>query len=60
LKQGVEISLEQVLVDIKTRDHNDTSREHSPLIKAEDAIEIDTTHLTIHQQADEIVSMINI
>ena len=60
LKQGVEISLEQVLLDIKHRDHKDSTRKHSPLKKAEDAIEIDTTHLTIHEQADEIVTIINI
>jgi len=35
----------------------DSSREESPLIKADDAIEIDTSHLTFDQQVHKIVEL---
>ena len=41
------ITFDQVLEDINQRDYNDTHREVDPLRKAEDAVEIDTTHMTI-------------
>jgi cytidylate kinase len=47
MKQGVEVSYEEVLADLKKRDHNDRSRELAPLIKADDAIFIDSTNKTI-------------
>jgi cytidylate kinase len=57
-KQGVEISLEEVIKDIEIRDFKDSTRKHSPLMKADDAIEINTTSLTIDEQVNEIVSII--
>ena len=42
-EKGVEISIEEVEESIKNRDKIDSGREVSPLKKAEDAIEIDTT-----------------
>jgi cytidylate kinase len=41
--------LAAVLEDIRNRDSVDTGREHSPLEKAEDAVEIDTTGLTVEE-----------
>ena len=58
MKQGEEITLESVICDIELRDLKDSSREHSPLEKAKDAIEIDTTKLSIDAQVNEIVSLI--
>jgi cytidylate kinase len=58
MKQGEEITLESVIRDIELRDLKDSSREHSPLEKAKDAIEIDTTKLSIDAQVNEIVSLI--
>ena len=46
--------VEQVLADIKTRDHNDSTRAASPMRKAEDAILLDTTSMT----QDEVVEFI--
>ena len=57
-RQGVETSLEDVIKDIKIRDFKDSTRKHSPLMKADDAIEINTTSLTIDEQVNEIVSII--
>jgi cytidylate kinase len=58
MKQGEEITLGSVIRDIELRDLKDSSREHSPLEKAKDAIEIDTTKLSIDAQVNEIVSLI--
>ena len=53
-EKGSDISYEQVLADIKTRDHNDSTRAASPMRKAEDAILLDTTFMT----QDEVVEFI--
>ncbi|MEQ9425986.1 MAG: (d)CMP kinase [Cyclobacteriaceae bacterium] len=58
-EQGHRVSLDQIIDNIKDRDKQDTSREASPLIKAQDAIEIDTTHLTFDEQVDKIVTFAN-
>lgn len=46
--RGAGMTYEQVLADLRRRDEFDSSRSASPLVKAEDAIELDTTGLTIH------------
>jgi CMP/dCMP kinase len=48
------VSREQVAEDLKNRDTIDSTREHSPLKKAEDAVYVDTTTLGI----DEVVSVL--
>lgn len=53
-----DISLESVKKDIEYRDKNDSSREFAPLSKAQDAIEIDTTSLTIDEVAQKIIGII--
>ena len=40
--------------DIMARDEADTKRKHSPLRKADDAIEIDSTNLTLMEQIRKI------
>lgn len=52
------VSLEEIKKEIEYRDKNDSSRDFAPLIKAKDAIEIDTTNLTIEQVTDKIISYI--
>ncbi|HHY23616.1 MAG TPA: (d)CMP kinase [Clostridiaceae bacterium] len=52
------LSLNEIIDEIQYRDKNDSSRELAPLRKAEDAIEIDTTNLTIEQVTDKIISYI--
>jgi len=56
LKLNVERELKQIVQDLKLRDELDSSRELSPLKKAVDAIEVNTTTMTINQQIDLIVS----
>ena len=52
-------SFEEVLANIQHRDHIDTTRKESPLRKADDAIVIDNTHLTIEQQVEKILALVN-
>lgn len=59
LEAPEELSLEEIRADILRRDEKDSSREHSPLRKAEDAIEIDTSNLTFEEQIDKILSYIS-
>ena len=50
---------EIVLEELILRDHKDSTRDHSPLKKADDAFEIDTTHLTINEVVNKIVNTVN-
>ena len=50
---------EVVLKELILRDHKDSTRNHSPLKKADDALEIDTTNLTINEVVDKIVNTVN-
>lgn len=54
----IEISLEQVIDEIKTRDEIDSNREIAPLKKSKDALEIDNTYLDIEESVDKIVSIV--
>jgi len=53
--QGVQIDFETLKREIARRDKIDAAREASPLKKAEDAVVVDTTGLTIREQVDKIV-----
>ena len=53
------IALDQIQEEIENRDHFDSTRENSPLRKAEDAIIVDTTHLDISGQVNMILEIIN-
>ena len=50
---------EIVLEELTLRHHKDSTRDHSPLKKADDALEIDTTHLTINEVVNKIVNTVN-
>ena len=58
-ESGVELPIVQVVREMKERDMKDSTRENSPLKKADDAIEIDTTNLTIEEQVGKIFSYAN-
>jgi len=47
-----EITLEEIFENIAHRDYQDTTREESPLVRADDAIILDNTNLTPQQQLD--------
>ena len=48
--KGQEASFEEILANVKERDHIDQNREVSPLRKAEDALLLDNSNLTIEEQ----------
>ncbi len=53
-KQGIEMSLQEIEEEIANRDRLDSQRDESPLQKAPDARELDTTRLSIEQQVEII------
>ena len=48
--KGIEVSFDEVLANVNERDRIDSTRQISPLRKADDAIELDNSHLTIEEQ----------
>ena len=56
---GEIVSLRELTAELEERDRKDSTREHSPLKKAEDAVEIDTTGLSIAEQVNRIVKIVN-
>ena len=59
-KMGETKTISELIADIRRRDELDSSRDHSPLIQAEDAIPIDTSQLTIDEQINKIINHINL
>lgn len=57
-EKGENITVDQVEADIIKRDHNDMTRTLNPLKRAEDAVEIDTTGMTILQVTEKIITLI--
>lgn len=57
-KGKTDISFAEVKIEIEYRDYNDSHRKLAPLMKAEDAIEIDTTSRTIEDVVTEIIAII--
>jgi cytidylate kinase len=57
LDKGENISFEDVLENVKSRDYIDSTRKDSPLIKADDAIEIDNSEMTLEQQFNKVLSL---
>ena len=57
-EQNVKTTIEAVEAEINARDEKDTSREHSPLQVAKDAIRVDTTGKTVEDVIDIIVTHI--
>lgn len=57
IQSGINISIEEVKSQIESRDIYDSSRSNSPLKKAEDAILIDTSALTIEEQTKKVLDL---
>lgn len=60
IDRGDEVVFEDVLKNVKERDYIDSNRDDSPLVKAEDAIEIDNSDLSLEEQFDKIMQLVNI
>lgn len=57
LDKGMTVSLDEIAKDIKQRDYNDSTRAFAPLKKADDAVEIDTTALTIDEVVEKVKAL---
>ena len=59
VQKGDAVTYEEVLKNVEERDYIDTHREDSPLVMAEDAVEIDNSHLTREEQFQAVLDLVN-
>lgn len=59
MARGDKVSYEDVLKNVEERDFTDTNRKDSPLVKAHDAIEIDNSDLTLEEQFNRVLELVN-
>ncbi|WP_452597180.1 (d)CMP kinase [Pontimicrobium sp. MEBiC01747] len=57
IERGDKVTYQDVLRNVQERDYIDTHREDSPLVKAEDAIEIDNSNLTLESQFEKVLNI---
>lgn len=55
---GEHKTVEELINDLKVRDKKDSTRAHSPLTQAADAVTVDTTNMTLAEQVNYIVSQV--
>ncbi len=55
-EKGEKPDFEMILKDIEARDYQDSHRDYAPLRQAEDAVFIDTTHMTIEEAVDTVLT----
>ena len=58
IAKGDTVSYEEILQNVVERDHLDSTRKDSPLVRAEDAIEIDNSDLGFKEQFDKIYALV--
>jgi CMP/dCMP kinase len=51
------VDIDSIVENLKQRDYIDSNRAESPLRKADDALGIDTTHITVDEQVDEVIRL---
>jgi CMP/dCMP kinase len=59
LTKGESVTFEEVFQNVQERDYIDTHRADSPLIKADDAIEIDNSNITKEEQFNIVLELVN-
>lgn len=59
LEKGQSVTFEEVLQNVQQRDYIDTHREDSPLVKADDAIEIDNSAMSKKEQFELVMQLVN-
>ncbi|KRN93437.1 (d)CMP kinase [Pediococcus stilesii] len=59
LAKGMNVSLDQLKKEIEIRDQKDSTRKISPLTKAADAVEVDTTSMTIDDVVNKILEIVD-
>ena len=58
MERGDKVSYDEVLENVKNRDHIDSTRKDSPLVKVSDAIEIDNSNLSLEEQFEKILKLL--
>lgn len=58
-ENGIDIPFEEILKNVKERDYIDSHRKIAPLTKAPDAVYIDSTGMTIDEEAEAVIKIIN-
>ena len=56
-QKGIACDLDAIREDIRQRDYNDTHRKNSPLMKADDAVEVDTSCMSIEEVTEEVIRL---
>ncbi|MCQ2795687.1 MAG: (d)CMP kinase [Bacilli bacterium] len=59
MEKNIPCTIEDIREDVKKRDYIDSHRDFAPLKKADDAVELDTSPLTIPQVVDAMMKIIN-
>ena len=59
VQKGDSVSYDEVLKNVEERDYIDTHRDDSPLVMAEDAVEIDNSHLTREEQFQAVLELVH-
>jgi cytidylate kinase len=59
VQKGDAVTYEEVLKNVEERDYIDTHRDDSPLVMAEDAVEIDNSYLTREEQFQAVLDLVN-
>ncbi len=58
LDKGEDVSLRALVEQVRSRDERDMSRDASPLVPAADAIELDTSTLSIQEVMDTVLNLV--
>lgn len=56
--KGQNIPYNEILANVKERDHIDSTRKTNPLVQAEDAVLLDNSHITIDEQLKNAISLV--
>lgn len=56
-EKGEEVALDEIIKNLEERDRIDSTRDESPLIKVEDAIEVDTSNLLFEEQVQKVLDL---
>ncbi len=59
ITRGDQVNYKDVLKNVEERDYIDSNRKDSPLVKAQDAIEIDNSNLSLEEQFNKVLQLVN-
>jgi cytidylate kinase len=58
VQKGIKVDFKETKDELVQRDHDDMHRTHAPLKKANDALWIDSTHRSVEEVVEEMVSIV--